>query len=994
MLLALVAPRCLPAQGDPNSAAAKALLDAAGLKGGFAVHLGAKDGSLAAGLGASAEALHVHGLVAEGADLGAARKAVQESGIYGRVSLDRLPPGGRLPYVDNMVNLIVADDANFMGIAPDEIQRALAPYGRAFYRDTKGDWKEHAAKPWPGTIDQWTHYLHDASGNAVAHDDEVGPPRHMQWLGSPRWSRHHDRMASMSALVSAKGKMFYIMDEGSRVSIQMPADWKLIARDGFNGVILWKRDIPQWQNHLWPLKSGPTHLARRLVAEGDRVYATLGMVAPVEALDALTGESVRTYAGSEGAEEIIKHGDLLFALVNRGAYELAEFAPLHNTGDQARVRKDFHWNEQARHIAAYDEATGEKRWELETKVAPLTLSANAERVYYHDGDKVVCLNRADGKQVWASEPATRRPALTFNFGPRLVVYKDTVLYAGGDRKMVALDAASGEKLWEGPHARSGYESPEDIIVSGGLVWVAPTTSGGDTGIYTGRDPRTGEVKSEFPPDVQTYWFHHRCYIAKATDKYLMPSRTGIEFVDYANKHWEIHHWVRGGCLYGVMPCNGLTYAPPHNCFCFPEAKLFGFNALAADSPTRRAPEMPAPNRLEKGPAFGAVIAAESGAADWPTYRADNQRSGASKSDVPADAREKWTADLQGRLSAVTVAAGRVYVARVDAHEVVALDEQSGAVAWRFTAGGRVDSPPTIWNGRAYFGGADGWVYCLRAADGELIWRFRAAPEDRRLFAFEQLESVWPVHGSALLEGGGVWFVAGRSYFLDGGIHLFKLDPLTGEVLLEKLFDDKNPETGNNLQEVTKTLQGPVGLPDILSCDGKFLYMRSQKFDFEGNRIDIAPVSGNSAEQGADQRGEGVHLFSPNGFLDSEWFHRAYWVYGKSFAGSHNGYYQAGKFTPGGRLLVHDGENVFGYGRKSQYLKWTTTIEHQLFSAPKEQPDIPKSAVGGPKQGAEAQRCEPIPPLPGLGRDVRHRRECRSGNRHAADRRSLGAPRVK
>ena len=63
-------------------------------------------------------------------------------------------------------------------------------------------------------------------------------------------------------------------------------------------------------------------------------------------------------------------------------------------------------------------------------------------------------------------------ALTFNFGPRLVVYKDTVLYAGGDRKMVALDAASGEKLWEGPHARSGYESPEDIIVSGGLVWVA------------------------------------------------------------------------------------------------------------------------------------------------------------------------------------------------------------------------------------------------------------------------------------------------------------------------------------------------------------------------------------------------------------------------------------------------------------------------------------------------------------------------------------------
>ena len=37
--------------------------------------------------------------------------------------------------------------------------------------------------------------------------------------------------------------------------------------------------------------------------------------------------------------------------------------------------------------------------------------------------------------------------------------------------------------------------------------------------------------SRFPPNVDTYWFHHRCYIAKATDNFLMPSRTGIEFID-------------------------------------------------------------------------------------------------------------------------------------------------------------------------------------------------------------------------------------------------------------------------------------------------------------------------------------------------------------------------------------------------------------------------------------------------------------------------------
>ncbi len=77
----------------------------------------------------------------------------------------------------------------------------------------------------------------------------------------------------MSALVSTNGRMFYIMDEGSRISIQLPPKWKLIARDAFNGTILWKRDIATWQSHLWPLKSGPTQLSRRLVSTDEIVYA-------------------------------------------------------------------------------------------------------------------------------------------------------------------------------------------------------------------------------------------------------------------------------------------------------------------------------------------------------------------------------------------------------------------------------------------------------------------------------------------------------------------------------------------------------------------------------------------------------------------------------------------------------------------------------------------------------------------------------------------------
>ena len=99
--------------------------------------------------------------------------------------------------------------------------------------------------------------------------------------------------------------------------------------------------------------------------------------------------------------------------------------------------------------------------------------------------------------------------------------------------------------------------------------------------------------------------------------------------------------------------------------------------------------------------------------------------------MPATVSESWQVQVGGKLSAVTVAAGKCYVAAVDAHTVHALDAATGECVWTFTAGGRVDSPPTIDRGGVLFGSADGHVYCLRASDGQLAWRFQGAPVDRR-----------------------------------------------------------------------------------------------------------------------------------------------------------------------------------------------------------------------------------------------------------------------
>ncbi len=930
---------------------AKSILETSGVKGGLVVQLGVGDGALAAALRAN-DSYQVQALDTDAARVAKAREAIFTQGAYGPVSVEKFD-GRTLPYIDNMVNLLVADDLG--GVPMAEVQRVLVPNGVALIGGKK------TVKAKPAALDEWTHYYYDARGNAVSKDTQVGPPNRLQWVGNPRWSRHHDRMSSVSAQVTSGGRLYYIMDEGSRISILLPSKWNLIARDAFNGMVLWKKPIEKWSEHMWPLKSGPTQLTRRLVADGDRIFVTLGVGAPITALDGATGKVVRTFAETKGAEEILHVGGVIYTLVNPEAWALADFAPKLQQ-DQKRVADEFEWDKKPRTLMALDANTGKLLWKKEqAKVAPITLGADGQRVVFYDGDQLVCLDPKTGAQRWASGPAPKRKLLEYNFGPRVVLHGDVVLYAGGDGSQKGVDANTGKELWAAPHEKSGYRSPEDLLVAGGLVWNAGTTQGNQTGEFTGRDPRTGEAKQKFAPDVPdgTYWVHHRCYIAKGTENFLIPSRTGIEYVDIKKQHWDLNHWVRGACLYGVLPANGLTYAGPHNCACYPEAKLDGLNALsAATSPFP--PVSADEQRHERGPAYGInePAAADPFAAhDWPTYRHDNARSGASHQPLSADLGQAWELDLGGALSAMTIANGTAYVAQVDAHTLHAIHSEDGTKLWHFIAGGRIDSPPTIAKGRVYFGGKDGWVYCLRASDGALVWRFQAAPNNRRQGAFEQVESAWPVHGSVLVENGTVSLVAGRSVFLDGGLRFLRLDAATGKKLAEQVYDDKDPETGGDFQDRHKTLQMPVGLNDILSSDGTLLYLRSQKIQQDGKRIEIGPISDNAAVQGGAQKGEGRHLFAPMGFLDDSWFHRSYWVNGKSFAGGHSGYFQAGKYTPEGRILVHDDKNVYGYSRLPQYYKWTTTMEHQLFSASKDAPDVqvdPGSAGGGGKKKQAAK----------------------------------------
>lgn len=115
------------AQSQDQKQRARDILDAAGVRGGLIVHLDCDDGKLTTALRAG-ESYIVQGLDTNPDDVEQAKRTIQTEGLYGQVTARRFD-GESLPYIDNLVNLIVATGA--CEVPQREILRVLAPGGVA-----------------------------------------------------------------------------------------------------------------------------------------------------------------------------------------------------------------------------------------------------------------------------------------------------------------------------------------------------------------------------------------------------------------------------------------------------------------------------------------------------------------------------------------------------------------------------------------------------------------------------------------------------------------------------------------------------------------------------------------------------------------------------------------------------------------------------------------------------------------------------------------------
>jgi outer membrane protein assembly factor BamB len=760
---------------------------------GVCVHLGCGDGALSAKL-AEGKRLLVHGLEADEAKVAAARESLLARDLYGRVAVERWS-SLTLPYADNLVNVVFAENP---GLVPEaEIMRVLAPRGFALIRQA-ATWKK-LVKPWPATYDEWTHGRHGADGNMVSRDLAVSAPSGLHWVAGPPQDPGGFRWYNDHVLISANGRNFYMGDD------------EIVARDAFNGSLLWRRpvkpstfkergaDVPVFLQPL--VKLGVRNTKVKPVAMGDQLY--LAAEKKLMAWDARTGETMLEFGAVATPRDL---------LVAQGCLVLAE----------------------AGVVSAYDTTTQKKLWDF--PMAADRIVAGEGKVFCAAKGSVAAVDLATGRPQWRTDrpPTSADVTCTYHQGV-VVVESSSWRNDTAGCGLFVYSAREGRLLWWSDHwpDMTHWQEARSFF-AGGLLWLQLE---GDRLI--GLDAPTGQQRKMWSSRGK------HCSVPVATERFFIAAE--CDFTDLNTGARTQARMFKSACRLPFVPANGLLNSFPVQCECYP--MLRGYMGLAGVVTSR---PVSAP-RLERGPAFGNLPAPSSpgaSAVEWPAYRHDLFRSGGTAAALPelrpscvwtaqvarlapTPLREDWTVNpfVPGPVTAPVAAGGKVFVAVPDEHRIVALDAEEGATRWSFMAGGRIDTPPTIDQGLCLFGSHDGWIYCLEAASGRLVWRFRGAPYETRIMAYGQMESPWPAPGSVLVENGVAYCTAGRHPRCDDGVHVFALRVRTGQLVWEKVLNDVGLKDWYSPMLPTKKKVGLDFEPmDMLVKDGNSVAMSRWRFD--------------------------------------------------------------------------------------------------------------------------------------------------------------------
>ncbi len=782
---------------------ASEVLNAAGIQGGFCVVVGTVDGELEAGLTDGGRVL-VHGLALDEAKTLAARKNLFTKEMYPLASVSYVPTAATLPFLDRLVNVLVADlDAlGDKGPPMSEINRVLG-YNATAYIKQGGSWKKHYV-PIPSDVNEFSHWKDDSTLSSYQNDHRIRIPNQVRWIGAP------------DAYFTNEERRGLCLFESERVA---GCTWTgtvgggTWARDAFSGVLLWREDYlginfpsvaHQSTNQMWAMNSKYLFGYTGRIGEGLVAY------------NLRSGEIEKKYFNTALLRsQLDKRGNTIENQWDKKLFGVAHTLIHGSNLVQSFGRKVWYLNQESGEIIWSWEAEGDSATIIRNCLIQDTVLAVAvtqfvdtaegnamfgpAREYFANFKQAVGLRISDGKLLWTLDGLPNgqkrfHEMIAGGHGKCVLVYTNR-------EPRHCLNVHTGDIEWSiNDAAGYGVGSYRGNIISmpnrETLVFAAHDS-------YSTHTLADGAVIGKM--SLKDYFGACPATTVTPDNVIVCDKWVPVSYLDTKNKD-DYYRMVTIGasaCSYIPIIAYGSMYQIGGKCSC--RRTIPTQSCSEAVDPVTPIPDT---QRLVTSGVSGATIggaienqtvAKGSRIGDEWTERClgvymprsanvcaapvASGKDGVGQFMVSGEQLKHWhrmpawtgiarqeTAPAQvGDISVVSVV-----------HEQRICAKRGGEEIWNFIPDSRVTGDPVADQTCVYFGGHDGYVYAVNANDGSLAWKFMAAPDDRRMVAYGQVESCWPVFGVALHDG-KLYAVAGRLATLDGGLHAYCLNTTDGEV---------------------------------------------------------------------------------------------------------------------------------------------------------------------------------------------------------------------